>query len=111
MEVPKTRTPREMLLAALERRRLTGFRVSPDAAWVLFEPQDEGGNVVEVIHLPRANRFRVVSSQTVGIASGTATTLGDFGSSDAAAACVEDALGSDSDAGQHRLREDATLLN
>ena len=90
--MPKTRTPREMLLTALERRRLTGFRASPDAAWVLFEPQAEGGSVVEVMHLPRANRFRVVSSHTNGIAAGNATTLGDFRSSEAAAACVEDAL-------------------
>ena len=81
-----------MLLTALERRRLTGFRVSPDAAWVLFEPQAEGGSVVEVIHVPRANRFRVVSSPTRLASTDNATTLGDFASSEAAAACVEDAL-------------------
>ena len=34
--MPKSRTPRELLLAALERRQLRGFRASPDAAWVLF---------------------------------------------------------------------------
>jgi hypothetical protein len=90
--VPKTRTPRELLLAALERRRLTGFRASPDAAWVMFDPADDGGATVEVIHLPRANRFRVVSSHTAGMVTSTATTLGNFRSCEAAAACVEDAL-------------------
>lgn len=97
--MPKTRTPRELLLAALERRQLTGFRASPDAAWVLFPPNQEGGAVLEVIHLPRANRFRVVSSQAAGQSGITATTLGNFRSSQAAVACIEDALLSD---GNHR---------
>ena len=92
MAVPKTRTPRELLLAALERRRLTGFRASPDAAWVMFDPVEEGAATLEVIHLPRVNRFRVVSSQTNGIVASTATTLGNFRNSEDAAACIEDAL-------------------
>ena len=90
--MPKSRTPRDLLLAALERRQLRGFRASPDAAWVIFPPAEEGGAVVEVIHLPRARRFRVVSSHTSGQAGTQTTTLGNFRSSDAAAACVEDAL-------------------
>jgi hypothetical protein len=93
--VPKTRTPRELLLTALERRRLTGFRASPDAAWVMFDPAEDGGTTLEVIHLPRVNRFRVVSSQTTGIVAASATTLGNFRNSEDAAACIEDALASD----------------
>ena len=81
-----------MLLAALERRRLTGFRASPDAAWVLFPPAQDGGAVLEVIHLPRIRRFRVVSSQANGPTGASTTTLGNFRSSDSAAACIEDAL-------------------
>ena len=96
MAVPKTRTPRDLLLAALERRQLKGFRSSPDAAWVLFPPAEEGGAVLEVIHLPRARRFRVVSSQASGQSGTTATTLGNFRTSEAAAACIEDALASPS---------------
>jgi hypothetical protein len=90
--VPKSRTPRELLLAALERRRLTGFRASEETAWVLFPPQRAGGNALAVLHLPRVNRFRVVSSQTGEWSTTPASTIGDFRSSDAAAACVEDAL-------------------
>ena len=90
--MPKTRTPRDLLLAALERRQLKGFRASPDAAWVLFPPSQEGGAVVEVIHLPRARRFRVVSSETAGHSGTRATTLGNFRSSEAAANCVAEAL-------------------
>ena len=90
--MPKSRTPRDLLLAALERRQLKGFRASPDAAWVLFPPAEEGGAVVEVIHLPRARRFRVVSSATAGQSGPRTTTLGNFRTSEAAAACVEDAL-------------------
>lgn len=93
--MPKTRTPRDLLLAALERRRLTGFRVSRELAWVIFPPQCEGGSSLEVIHVPRLNRFRVVSSDTSQVSTVPATTLGDFRSSDAAAACVEDALTAD----------------
>ena len=96
MAVPKSRTPRDLLLAALERRQLRGFRSSPDAAWVLFPPAEEGGAVLEVIHLPRARRFRVVSSQASGQSGTTTTTLGNFRTSEAAAACIEDALGSSS---------------
>ena len=80
-------------MAALERRHLKGFRASPDAAWVLFPPAEDGGAVVEVIHLPRARRFRVVSSQVAGQAGTSTTTLGNFRSSEAAAACVAEALG------------------
>ena len=90
--MPKTRTPRDLLLAALERRQLKGFRASPDAAWVLFPPSSEGGAVVEVIHVARARRFRVVSSQAAGQSGTHTTTLGNFRSSEAAAACVADAL-------------------
>jgi hypothetical protein len=92
MAVPKSRTPRDLLLAALERRRLTGYCASQDLAWVVFPPQQEGGARVEVIHLPRANRFRVVSSATSQSSTAPATTLGTFRSSEAAAACVQDAL-------------------
>jgi len=99
--VPETRTPRELLLAALERRHLTGFRASPDAAWVVFPPAQEGGAVLEVIHLPRANRFRVVSSQAAGQSGISATTLGNFRTGDDAAACIEDALLSN---GNHTTR-------
>ncbi len=90
--MPKTRTPRELLLAALERRRLTGFSASEELAWVLFPPQRAGGNALAVLHVPSVNRFRVVSSQTQEWSTAPASTIGDFLSSDAAAACVEDAL-------------------
>ena len=93
--MPKTRTPRDLLLAALERRHLRGFRASPDAAWVLFPPAEEGGAVVEVIHIARLRRFRVVSSQEGGHSGARTTTLGNFRSSDAAAACVAEALSVD----------------
>ena len=105
--MPKTRTPRELLLAALERRQLRGFRASPDAAWVLFPPAEEGGAVVEVIHLARARRYRVVSSQSAGHSGARSTTLGDFRSSDAAADCVADALALDGDG--HAYQNGASL--
>lgn len=62
---------------------------------MLFPPQRAGGNSVAVIHVPRVNRFRVVSSETGTWSTSPATTIGDFRSSDAAAACVEDALQAD----------------
>jgi hypothetical protein len=89
--VPNLRTPRELLIAALERRRLTGYRASRDHAWVLFPPQRDGEPMLEVLHLPRANRFRVVSSETRW-STAAAATLGDFVDSEAAAACVAEAL-------------------
>ena len=108
--MPKSRTPRELLLAALDRRRLTGFRSSDEMAWVVFPPQQEGGASLEVIHVARANRFRVVSSETSEASTVPATTLGEFRTGDAAAECVEDALLVD-DAGGHtngRLTESAS---
>lgn len=96
MHVPKTRTPRELLHAALERRRLTGFRSSRELAWVVFPPKQDGGSSLEVLHVPRVNRFRVISSDTSDASTLAATTLGEFRSVDAAAACIEDALVSDS---------------
>jgi hypothetical protein len=93
--VPKTRTPRELLLAALERRRLTGFRSSRELAWVVFPPVQEGGTSLEVMHLPRVNRYRVISSETNEASTTPATTLGDFRSGEAAAALVEDVLAAD----------------
>jgi hypothetical protein len=90
--VPKTRTPRELLLAALEHRRLTGFRSSEEMAWVVFPPRREGDASLEVIHMPRVNRFRVISSATGETVTSGATTLGEFRSGEAAAACIEDAL-------------------
>ena len=93
--VPKTRTPRELLLTALERRRLTGFRASRELAWVVFPPKRDGGSSLEVLHVPRVNRFHVVSSDTSEASTSAATTLGEFRSVDAAAACIEDALVSD----------------
>lgn len=92
MNVPNVRTPRDLLLAALERRHLTGFRSSRELAWVVFPPQDDGAVSLEVIHVPRVNRFRVVSMETNGASTAPATTLGEFKNSDDAAACVEDAL-------------------
>ena len=94
--MPKTRTPRELLLTALERRRLTGFRSSRELAWVVFPPKRDGGSSLEVLHVPRANRFRVISSDTSEASTSAATTLGEFRSVDAAPACIEDALVSDS---------------
>jgi hypothetical protein len=90
--VPKSRTPRELLLAALEHRRLTGYRSSEEMAWVVFPPRREGDASLEVIHMPRVNRFRVVSSDTCETTTTGATTIGEFRSGDAAAACIEDAL-------------------
>lgn len=90
--MPNTRTPRDLLLAALDRRRLTGYRASQDHAWVLFPPAEEGGSRIEVLHLPRANRFRVVSSHTDLTSTNPAATLGDFIDSEQAAACVAEVL-------------------
>lgn len=90
--MPNARTPRELLLTALERRRLTGFRASNEVAWVVFPPRRDGGATLAVLHIPRSNTFRVVSSETSQGATGGSTTLGDFRTGDAAAACVEDAL-------------------
>jgi hypothetical protein len=90
--VPATRTPRDLLLAALQRRRLTGYRSSADLAWVVFPPRQEGGISVQVLHDPRRHRFQVVSSYTAPGSTSGPTTLGEFEDSDAAAACVEDAL-------------------
>jgi hypothetical protein len=92
LSVPKTRTPRDLLLAALDHRRLTGYRSSEEMAWVVFPPRREGEVSLEVLHMPRVNRFRVVSSDTCESSTAAATTLGEFRSSDAAAACIEDAL-------------------
>jgi len=91
--VPLSRTPRDLLLAALERRRLTGYRSSPELAWVVFPPERDGGISVQVLHDPRKRRFRVVSSHTSDFFTTAASALGDFKDSDAAAACIEDALG------------------
>ena len=91
--MPPSRTPRDLLLAALERRRLTGYRSSPELAWVVFPPASEGGASLQVLHDPRKRRYRVISSPTADFFTGDANTLGDFKDSDAAAACVEDALG------------------
>lgn len=90
--MPNNRTPRELLLAALERRQLTGYRASRELAWVVFPAYEEGGTSLEVIHVPRLDRFRVVSIDTSAASTSPATTIGDFGDSDAAAACVQDAL-------------------
>jgi hypothetical protein len=91
--VPSSRTPRDLLLAALERRRLTGYRSSPELAWVVFPPERDGGVSVQVLHDPRKRRFRVVSTQTGEFLTDGTNALGDFKDSDAAAACIEDALG------------------
>lgn len=90
--MPKLRTPRDLLLAALERRRLTGYRASNDLAWVLFPPSQQGGVSLQVIHIPRLQRFRVVASDTHPSSTAPATLIGEFTDSDAAAACVQDAL-------------------
>ena len=91
--MPASRTPRDLLLAALERRRLTGYRSSPELAWVVFPPARDGGVSVQVLHDPRRRRFRVVSAPTSDFFTHAPHTLGDFKDSDAAAACIEDALG------------------
>ena len=90
--VPTARTPRDLLLAALERRRLTGYRSSPELAWVVFPPQHDGDISVQVLHDPRQRRFRVSSTQTTGFFTAESRGLGDFADSEAAAACIEDAL-------------------
>ncbi|MBI3971469.1 MAG: hypothetical protein HY332_09290 [Chloroflexi bacterium] len=90
--MPTTRTPRDLLLAALQRRRLTGYRSSGDLAWVVFPPQHDGGVSLQVIHVPRRRRFRVVSTDTHPASTQPVTTVGEFKDSEAAAACVEDAL-------------------
>ena len=92
-DVPLSRTPRDLLLAALERRRLTGYRSSPEWAWVVFPPAREGGASLQVLHDPRKRRYRVVSSPTADFFTADTDTLGEFKDSDAAAECVEDALG------------------
>jgi hypothetical protein len=90
--VPTSRTPRELLLAALERRRLTGYRSSPELAWVVFPPRNGSGESVQVLHDARRRRFRVISTQTSDFFTSEIKALGDFADSEAAAACVEDAL-------------------
>jgi hypothetical protein len=90
--VPTSRTPRELLLAALERRRLTGYRSSPELAWVVFPPKHDSGESVQVLHDARRRRFRVVSTQTRDFFTSDVQALGDFADSEAAAACIADAL-------------------
>ncbi len=90
--MPTKRTPRDLLLAALDRRRLTGYRASHEVAWVVFPPRREGQRSLEVVHLSRHGRYRVTVSDTHRQSTLPATTLGEFQDSDAAAACVEDAL-------------------
>ena len=93
--MPATRTPRELLLASLERRGLTAYRVSPDAAWAVFTPAFAGGSVVEVVHLPRARRYRVTSTRVLGTPGRGAVQLGTFRTSDEAVACAAEALAHD----------------
>ena len=90
--MPTFRTPRELLLAALDRRRLTGYRSSPELAWVVFPPTRDGGESVQVLHDARQGRFRVVAAQTGAFITADVQTLGEFDDSDAAAACIEAAL-------------------
>lgn len=90
--MPTTRTPRDLLLAALDRRRLTGYRASREMAWVVFPPQNDGEASLEVIHSVREDRFRVVSTDTRPTSTTAATTLGIFKNSEDAAECVADAL-------------------
>lgn len=90
--MPQKRTPREMLLAALERRRLTGYRSSREMAWVVFPPRREGEASLQILHVARTGRFRVVSAETEELSTVPATTLGEFKSGEDAAACVADAL-------------------
>ena len=90
--MPTSRTPRDLLLAALARRRLTGYRSSPELAWVVFPPERDGGLSVQVLHDPRKRRFRVMSTPTTEFFTADAHALGDFRDSDDAAACIEDAL-------------------
>jgi hypothetical protein len=92
--VPTTRTPRDLLLAALERRHLTGYRSSRELAWVVFPPLREGGSSLEVLHVPRLDCYRVMVTDTRAASTTPVVTLGEFQDSDAAAACVEDALAS-----------------
>jgi hypothetical protein len=87
-----SRTPRELLLAALDRRRLTGYRSSPELAWVVFPPTRDGGESLQVLHDARRGRFRVVAAQTGNFFTADVETLGEFDDGDAAAACIEDAL-------------------
>jgi hypothetical protein len=47
---------------------------------------------VQVLHDPRRHRFHVISCQTAPGSTSGPTTLGEFEDSEAAAACVEDAL-------------------
>jgi hypothetical protein len=86
-----------LLLAALERRRLTGYRSSRELAWVIFPPRCAGDASVQVLHVPRTGRFRVLSAETDSASTVPATPLGDFKDSDAAADCVADALASATD--------------
>ena len=96
--MPTLRTPRDLLLAALERRRLTGYRSSPELAWVVFPPRNDSGESVQVLHDARRRRFRVVSTQTSSFFTSEVRALGDFRDSEAAAACIEDALDTGADA-------------
>ena len=109
--MPTTRTPRELLLAALQHRRLTGYRASQDQAWVVFPPQSEGGTTVQVVHLARLRRFRVVSSETDPASTIEPTTLGEFKDSGEAAACVEDALKGGTGGSGGRLRGKARAVS
>jgi hypothetical protein len=76
----------------LERRRLTGYRSSPELAWVVFPPKSAGGESVQVLHDAKRRRFRVVSTQTSDFFTAGTRPLGDYEDSDEAAACIEDAL-------------------
>lgn len=90
--VATTHSPRDLLLAALERRHLTGYRSSREMAWVIFPPLREGGASLEVLHVPRLDCYRVMVTDTRASSTTPVVTLGEFQDCDAAAACVEDAL-------------------
>ncbi|MGH2350644.1 MAG: hypothetical protein ACRDJN_03400 [Chloroflexota bacterium] len=95
--MPTTDTPRNLLLASLDRRQLTGYRASRELAWVVFPPPREGEASLEVLHLPQRGRYRVISLDPRVASTSPATVLGEFKDSDAAAACVEAALSQASD--------------
>jgi hypothetical protein len=81
-------TARADLLAALEGQGLSGYRASRELAWVVFPPAQEGGDALEVLHVPHLDLYRVVARRGRPRPAEPARLLGEFETADGAAECV-----------------------
>jgi hypothetical protein len=82
---------RANLLAALEGQGLSGYRASRELAWVVFPPAQEGGDALEVLHVPHLDLYRVVARYGRPRSAEPARLLGEFETADGAAECVAEA--------------------